>query len=81
MLFGRQFRDEQHEEQVDRRSIRRVESNRRLQAEECTAGFLQPLDPAVRYGDPSPKPGGAQLLAGKQTVEHGTAGNALIVLE
>lgn len=77
---GGLFRYQQHEQQIYRLAVRRLERNRRFQAHEETGGFLQALDTAMRNGHALAQAGGTQLLAGEQAVEHVAARNAEAVL-
>src|SRR5262245_35076131 len=81
MLLGRLLRHEQHEDQVHRAAVGRVERDRGLEAEERADRLLQALDPAVGDRHALAEPGGTEALAREEAVEHHAAGDALVVLE
>src|SRR5215510_14680363 len=81
MLLGRLLRHEEHEDQVDREAIGRVEGHRHLEAQERRHRVAQALDPAVRDGHPLAEPGRAEPFAREQAVKNEAAGDALVVLE
>src|SRR5713101_2145796 len=81
VLLGRLFRHQQQEHEADGLAVGRVERNRLCEAHEGADRFLEPLDPAVRNGDPLPQPRRAQTLAGEQAVEHQAPRHPLVVLE
>src|SRR5258708_33784417 len=68
VLLGRLFRHQQQEHEADGLAVGRVERNRLCEAHEGADRFLEPLDPAVRNGDPLPQPRRAQTLPGEQAV-------------
>src|SRR5262245_15977358 len=81
VLLGRLLGNEQHESEADRLSVGRVERHRLRQAEQRAQRLFQALDAAVRDGDALAEAGRAELLAREQAVEHGAAGERVVVLE
>ena len=73
--------NEEHEQEVDRSSVGRIELHRCRQAQKGARCVLQALDAAVRDGDSLTEASGAETFAGEQAVEYQAAGDALIVLE
>src|SRR5258708_2164385 len=70
VLLGRLFRHQQQEHEADGFAVGRIERNRLCEAHERADRFLEPLDPAVRNGDPLPQPRRAETLARPQAIEH-----------
>src|ERR687895_444022 len=81
MLLGGLFRHEQHEYQVDRIAVGRIEGNGLGEAQERAERFLQPLDAAVRNGHALAQAGRAEALAREEALEHEAARDAVEVLE
>jgi hypothetical protein len=79
--FGRLFGYQQDEQEIDRTSVRRVESDRRFKPDKTAHRFTQSLDAPMRNGDALTETRGAQFFPGEQAVENLTPGDALIVLE
>src|SRR5438105_5705706 len=81
MLFGRFFRNQQHEHQRHRAAVGRVEGHRLREADERAERFLQALDAPVRDRHALAQTGGAQALAREQAVEYEAAREAVLILE
>lgn len=81
MLLGRLFWHQQHKQQIDRATVRRIEGNRCRQTQEGTGSLLEPLDATVRNRDTLAKTGGTEFFAGEQAVENDGTGQPEMTLE
>src|SRR5512134_795898 len=78
---GGAVRHQQHEDELHRLAIGRVERDRLLRAHERAQCLLQALYPAVGNGDAAAEPGGPELLPREQAVENQAARDLVVVLE
>ena len=76
-LFGNQ-QDKKHR---DWTAVGRIEWNGFGETDKGAKGVFEGFDAAVGNGDALSKTGRTELFTGKQTVEDGAAGDAVIVLE
>ena len=81
MRIDGSFRDQQDKQQVDGLAVGSIEGDGFLEADKGTGNVLEAFGPAVRNGYTVAEAGGTQLLAGKQAVEYGTAGNVVPVFK
>ena len=81
VLLGRLLGHQQHEHLGDRLAVRRVERDRRLEADERALRLAQAADAPVRNGDALAQAGRAQLLARLQAVDDDLPRQAAVGLE
>ena len=69
MRIGGGFRDQQHEEQVDRGAVDGVEINGVIQVQQGAHRCFTAFEAAVRNGDAVAKTGGTEFFTGNQRFE------------
>ncbi|MCY1463825.1 hypothetical protein D9M71_817750 [compost metagenome] len=70
MSVGGRFRNQQHEQQVDRGAIDGVEIDRGIQVQQGADRPIAAFEPAMRNGNAIAKTGRAQFFTGDQAFEH-----------
>src|SRR5262249_11097013 len=74
MIGAGSFRREQHEQQIDRLTVQRLEVDRPVEPCEQAEQLVEPRELAVRNGDTVPDCGRAKLLALEQRLEDAALG-------
>ena len=81
MFLGCRFGHQQKYQQTDGLLIWRVKTDGMTQQKHSRHRRFEAFDAAMRDGDAVPQPGGAQALAGEQTVSHQGATQTMEVLK